>query len=71
LQGADHDGLGIHRNDPNPNFPERHTETLDGEFGGTVTLLGLAPDTDYRICAWAYDGFATSDWAELDVTTAP
>jgi hypothetical protein len=55
LAGSDHDGLGA--TSENPPYPVRHTALATG---GEAVLDGLAPDTEYRICAVAWDGFQGS-----------
>lgn len=56
VSGADHDGLGAGET-TNPYYPERHAVVSSG---GMLTLTGLAPGVDYRVCAVTYDGFQGS-----------
>jgi hypothetical protein len=53
--GSDHDGLGA--TSGNPAFPVRHVALVSD---GGALLGGLAPDTEYRVCAVAWDGFQGS-----------
>jgi hypothetical protein len=66
--GADHDGLGFSQ--ANLPWPVRHVALV---VGGAAVLDGLAPETDYRVCAVAWDGFQGSwlDEAIVARTLAP
>jgi hypothetical protein len=55
IAGSDHDGTGASAE--NPPWERRHVVRV---AGGRAHLEGLAPDTAYRICAVAWDGFQGS-----------
>jgi hypothetical protein len=63
ILGADHDGLGA--STANPSFGRRHSVVA---AGGSARLEGLAPDTEYRVCVAAWDGFRGSFVNEAIVT---
>jgi hypothetical protein len=65
IDGSDHDGIGS-GDLANPGYRERHLV----EFGGGgVTLRGLFPGTDYRLCVVAHDGFQGSLPNDMNVVT--
>ncbi len=55
IAGSDHDATGASA--ANPPWNVRHSVLVSA---GRARLEGLAPDTEYRICAAAWDGFQGS-----------